>query len=189
MPKPLPAPVGLAHRAVEVEDQLVQSAVLGSAINPLPRHVHQGLSLRFLGVVGICVSNRLTCLRAGRSRSWTRLASLSPRATGGQQAGCARSARARNHCAHRHTGSQAASGTPRGVDGQALGVVHIFVARQTGRSGFARRNVIHSADVGPSPTCAANRNRYLDRAARNRPRADYAALFTAGRGILGRKSF
>ena len=37
--------VGLGHRAVQIEDQLVQGPALPSAINPLPRHVHQGLQV------------------------------------------------------------------------------------------------------------------------------------------------
>ena len=40
-----PVSVGLAHQAVQVENQLVQSTSLASAINPLPRHVHQELQL------------------------------------------------------------------------------------------------------------------------------------------------
>ena len=37
--------VGVAHRAVQVEDQLVRGAALVNAINPLPRHVHQELQV------------------------------------------------------------------------------------------------------------------------------------------------
>ena len=37
-----PESVDLAHRAVQVEDQLVPGAAPASAINPLARHVHQG---------------------------------------------------------------------------------------------------------------------------------------------------
>ncbi len=44
-PSPFPPSVGLAHRAVQVGDQLVQGPALGSASNPLPRHVHQGLQV------------------------------------------------------------------------------------------------------------------------------------------------
>ncbi len=36
-----PASVGLAHRAVKVEDQLVESAALGSAIHPLTKCVRE----------------------------------------------------------------------------------------------------------------------------------------------------
>jgi|GEM_PF-5635657 len=136
-----PASVGLAHRAVQVEDQLVQEEGLASAINPRPRHVHQGLSLRFFRVVRISVSNRLTCLPAGRSHSSMRPASLSPGATGGL------SARARNHCAYRDTGRQAASGTPCGVDAQTLGFAAHLV-----RTAEPTRIVMLSATIIASPT-------------------------------------
>jgi hypothetical protein len=51
----LPVSVGLPHRAVQVEEDPVQSAVLANAINPLP-----GTSIedfRFFRVINISVSN------------------------------------------------------------------------------------------------------------------------------------
>ena len=93
-----PASVGVAHRAVQVEDQLVQGAALGSASNPpltrrtgerlpspqaagspseprrvkgpLPRHGHEGLE-------GSSGSSEAPS-RTDSSRSWTRLPRLSP---------------------------------------------------------------------------------------------------------------
>jgi hypothetical protein len=58
---PFPESVGLAHRAGQVEDQLGQGAALASAINPLPRHVHEGLQV-LLGAAESPYESRATSI-------------------------------------------------------------------------------------------------------------------------------
>ena len=97
MPIALPVSVRLPHfrrAGIQVEDQLIQSAALVSAINPLPRHVHQGLQV----LLGSSESpSRIAHLPAGRQVSLVDAACLSfarpPIARG-----IALSARAHNRC-------------------------------------------------------------------------------------------
>ena len=49
MPEPFPASVGLADRAVHVEDQLFHRAALADSIHPLAEHRHQGGEVTRIG--------------------------------------------------------------------------------------------------------------------------------------------